>query len=66
MSNFNIGDFQDFLLYVVNDLIFATLDRIYIPLVGCSIMEMLAGMIFLDCLCAFFLPWFDYEEVQDI
>ena len=62
----SIGQFQDFLLDVVNGQIFSALDNIYIPLVGCSVMEMLAGMIFFDCLCAFFLPWFDYEEVQDI
>ena len=46
--------------------IFDRIDSINVPYLGCSLLEMFIGMIFIECIYSFFLPWIDYGEVEDI
>lgn len=42
--------------------IFVMIDDIYIPMVGCSLMDALCGMVLITVLLRLLIPWIDDEE----
>lgn len=42
--------------------IFVMIDDIYIPMVGCSLMDALCGMVLITVVLRLLIPWSDDEE----
>lgn len=42
--------------------IFVMIDDIYIPMVGCSLMDALCGMVLITVVLRLLIPWTDDEE----
>lgn len=42
--------------------IFVMIDDIYIPMVGCSLMDALCGMVLITVVLRLLIPWSDSEE----